>query len=478
MSVDKEKIWIVHKVKGQLLKLEDLLITAGYDCLILSDCEMVLDAMTRHGPPSVLIIHEALAKSISALQEEKLRDYFVGSAIIIVAPSLSLDQAVSSFRLGAFGYLKYPLDAEDAFTAVQNALVSHNYLTPEIHFESENPEKEIIGISKPMQEVYKIITKLSQTTVTVLLTGESGTGKELIARALHRHSPRWDKPFVAINMAAIPDELIESELFGHERGAFTGAGQQHRGFFEQAEGGTLFLDEIGDMSIGLQTRLLRVIAEREFHPVGSSRPKNSNVRIIAATHHNLYRNVREGKFREDLYHRLNVIKIELPPLRDRGEDVLLLVRSYLDHFARELGVESKRLTSEVEAHLLEVTWPGNVRQLENMCRWLTVMADGNRITLDMLPNDLFECSSADQPRQIPAWQDALRSWIYEALSAGQTNIAHKVYSPAEKIMIQTALEISKGRRDRAAKLLGLGRNTLTRKMAEESFNELDKSVSR
>lgn len=475
--MDKERIWIVHKVKGQINKLKDLLLAAGYECLILSDCQQLLDALSVHPSPSVLIIDGALAESLSGSQREKLRDALVGSALLIVAPSLSLDQAVCAFRLGESAYLKDPLVAHEAFISVQDAISCRCLSPPEVLHDVASPEKEIIGISKPMQEVYKTIAKLSQTAVTVLLSGESGTGKEVIARALHRHSPRWDKPFVAINVAAIPDQLIESELFGHERGAFTGAGQIHRGFFEQAEGGTLFLDEIGDMSVDLQNRLLRVIAEREFHPVGSCRPKKSDVRIIAATHQNLLENVQQGKFREDLYHRLNVIKIDLPPLRERGVDILLLVRSYLSHFAKESGVEPKQLTSEVEKHLCSLPWPGNVRQLENLCRWLTLMVEGRLITLEMLPQELYEHPTNKSSGQIPAWHDALKNWIHGALLAGQTNLGQEVYLSAEKIMIQAALEVSKGRKERAAKLLGLGRNTLARKIAGEGSEVPPKTIS-
>lgn len=475
--MDKHRIWMLHKINGELRKLENLLNEDGHSCLISSELETLMDSAPRYGQPSVFILDAVLAESSSTSFLEDLGASLSDCAFLIVVPSLTLDRAVSSFRLGAHGYLRAPLIASEAFASVKSALAHRHAPIPDAHFEADNPEKEIIGISKPMLEVYKIISKLSQSNATVLLSGESGTGKELIARAFHRHSPRRDQPFVAINMAAIPYQLIESELFGHEQGAFTGAGQQHRGFFEQAEGGTLFLDEIGDMSIDLQTRLLRVIAEREFHPVGSSRPKRSDVRIIAATHHNLLKSMREGKFREDLYHRLNVIKIELPPLRERGIDILLLVRSYLDHFAREAGIEPKQVSPEVEVHLSNLSWPGNVRQLENMCRWLTVMADGNWITIDMLPEEIGKPLIGDPSQDEPVWQDALRHWIYHALRAGHINLAQEVYLPAEKIMIEAALEISNGRRVRAAKLLGLGRNTLSRKLSEGHPRSLRKSIS-
>ena len=318
-----------------------------------------------------------------------------------------------------------------------------------------------------MQEVFRAIARLARSHITVLINGESGTGKELVAKALHRHSPRAKSPFIALNMAAIPRDLLESELFGHERGAFTGAQARRAGRFEQANGGTLFLDEIGDMPAELQTRLLRVLADGEFFPVGAHAPVKVDVRIIAATHQNLDALVAEGRFREDLYHRLNVIRIHLPALRERRQDIPLLLRHFLNEASREIKAETKVLRPEVEAYLCGLDWPGNVRQLENTCRWITVMAAGDDVHLDDLPPELLQPvreSASEEAGE--SWQDALRRWVDEQLKLGHVNIAKEAIESAEGILIVTALGVTRGRRQEAAKLLGYGRNTLTRKIAE------------
>ena len=294
---------------------------------------------------------------------------------------------------------------------------------------------------------------MSGSKITVLITGQSGTGKELVAKALHKHSPRADRPFIALNTAAIPKDLLESELFGHEKGAFTGAQSQRHGRFEQANGGTLFLDEIGDMPADLQTRLLRVLADGEFYRVGGHTPVKVDVRIIAATHQDLANGVKAGKFREDLFHRLNVIQIQMPPLKDRKEDIPLLMNHFLDRAAKELNMEVKQLDVETEKFLSQLDWPGNVRQLENTCRWLTVMSPGKVIHMEDLPPDLLESS-------------ALKRWANQQLASGQQTILHNAVPRFEQIMIETAMQHTGGRRQDAAKLLGWGRNTLTRKIKE------------
>lgn len=326
---------------------------------------------------------------------------------------------------------------------------------------------EIIGAAPSMQEVFRAIARLARSHITVLINGESGTGKELVAKALHRHSPRAAQPFIALNMAAIPRDLLESELFGHERGAFTGAQARRAGRFEQADGGTLFLDEIGDMPAELQTRLLRVLADGEFFPIGAHAPVKVDVRIIAATHQNLDQLVAEGRFREDLYHRLNVIRIHLPPLRERRQDIPLLLKHFLYEASHEIKAETKVLRADVEDFLCTLDWPGNVRQLENTCRWITVMAAGKDVHLDDLPPELLQ-TGRDLP--VPTgdgnWQDSLREWIQDELRQGHVNIAKEAIESAESILIRTALGATRGRRQEAAKLLGYGRNTLTRKIAE------------
>jgi two-component system nitrogen regulation response regulator GlnG len=322
---------------------------------------------------------------------------------------------------------------------------------------------EILGQAPAMQEVFRAIGRLSSSNATVLITGESGSGKELVARALHRHSPRAAQPFVAINTAAMPKDLLESELFGHERGAFTGAQAMRRGRFEQAEGGTLFLDEIGDMAADLQTRLLRVLSDGQFYRVGGHQPLKANVRVIAATHQDLEARVREGTFREDLYHRLNVIRLRLPSLRDRREDIPLLARHFLAKSARDLGVETKRLAEPAMNYLVAQDWPGNVRQLENVCHWLTVMAPAQTVDVGDLPPELREGAAAGAEAD---WTVALRHQVEKALMRGDSAIMDALTRDFEKTLIAKALQHTGGRRIEAANLLGIGRNTITRKIAE------------
>ena len=328
------------------------------------------------------------------------------------------------------------------------------------------PAQEIIGQAPAMQEVFRAIGRLANSNVSVLIRGASGSGKELVARALHRHSPRAQGMFVALNMAAIPRELVESELFGHEKGAFTGANSRRVGRFEQANGGTLFLDEIGDMPPDTQTRLLRVLADGEFYRVGGLSPVKVDVRIIAATHQNLEQRVREGNFREDLFHRLNVISVHVPSLSDRRSDIPLLARYFLDRAAEELGGEAKIIRKETSEYLCNLPWPGNVRQLQNTCRWLTVMASGREIHIEDLPPEL-RTESQQETAVSNNWEDALEHWADEALSnPGQEPLLEIAIPRFEKIMIRTALKHTGGRRKDAADLLGWGRNTLTRKITE------------
>ena len=390
--------------------------------------------------------------------------------VIIMTAHSDLESAVSAFHGGAFEYLPKPFDVDEVVDRVSRACAQVRHVRGQREPVAPFPEvtPEIIGAAPAMQEVFRAIARLARSHITVLINGESGTGKELVAKALHRHSPRAAQPFIALNMAAIPRDLLESELFGHERGAFTGAQSRRAGRFEQADGGTLFLDEIGDMPAELQTRLLRVLANGEFFPVGAHTPVKVDVRIIAATHQNLETLVSEGRFRDDLFHRLNVIRIHLPPLRDRRQDIPLLLRHFLLEASRELKVETKALKPEVEALLGTLAWPGNVRQLENTCRWITVMAAGKDVHLDDLPPELFK-----PPREVGGqesagldWQEALKDWVDQELKLGRVNIAKEAIESAEGILITRALGATRGRRQEAAKLLGYGRNTLTRKITE------------
>jgi len=385
--------------------------------------------------------------------------------LIVKTAYSDLDSAVAPFQGGAYEYLPKPFDVDQAVELIRRALDESRRETQATETLAE--PKEILGQAPAMQDVFRAIGRLSQSSATVLITGDSGTGKELVARALHRHSARAQKPFVAINTAAMPKDLLESELFGHERGSFTGAQQQRRGRFEQAEGGTLFLDEIGDMPPELQTRLLRVLSDGNYYRVGGHQQIKANVRVIAATHQNLELRVREGTFREDLYHRLNVIRLRLPNLRERSEDVPLLAKHFLSMSAKQLSVEPKRLSDDALAHLARLEFPGNVRQLENLCHWLTVMAPGQVIDVGDLPaefRDQAATTSSD-------WLAALEQEAERRLARGETGILDGLSRQFERALITKALERTAGRRIEAANLLGMGRNTITRKIQELGIDD-------
>jgi two-component system nitrogen regulation response regulator GlnG len=383
-----------------------------------------------------------------------------GLPVIVITAFSDLDSAVASFQGGAFEYLAKPFDIDKAVALIRRALEES---LREASVETAPLEApEILGQAPAMQEVFRAIGRLSQSNVTVLITGESGTGKELVARALHKHSPRATQPFIALNTAAIPKDLLESELFGHERGSFTGAQQQRRGRFEQAEGGTLFLDEIGDMPSELQTRLLRVLSDGTFYRVGGHQQIKANVRVIAATHQDLEQRVRGGEFREDLYHRLNVIRLRLPSLHERSEDIPLLARHFLAASAKQLGVEPKRFSDEALQHLSRLPFPGNVRQLENLCHWLTVMAPGQVVDTGDLPAEFRDAGAA----AMGDWLSALQQEAERRLARGEVGILDELGTLFERTLISQALRRTGGRRIEAAGLLGMGRNTITRKIQE------------
>jgi two-component system nitrogen regulation response regulator GlnG len=380
-----------------------------------------------------------------------------------------LESAVSAFHGGAFEYLPKPFDIKEVVDLARRACI-HNRQRKEAN-DSVSADTniattpEIIGEAPAMQEVFRAIGRLARSNITVLINGESGTGKELVAKALHRHSPRSAKPFIALNMAAIPKDLMESELFGHEKGAFTGAVQRRAGRFEQASDGTLFLDEIGDMPAELQTRLLRVLADGEFYPVGAYSAIKADVRIIAATHQKLETLVEQGRFREDLFHRLNVIRVHIPPLRERKQDIPILLRHFLQQAAVELNAEVKVLKPEAEAFLSTLDWAGNVRQLENTCRWLTVMASGREIHLHDLPPEFLN-SPAEKISIDSNWEALLRTVIDQQLRNKEARIAEHIVERVESVLIAAALDYTQGKRHESALLLGYGRNTLTRKIKE------------
>ena len=453
-------IWVIDDDRSIRWVFEKALAREGLPYKTFSGAQEALDALEQ-GAPQVLVsdIRMPGASGLELLQSVKQRH--PGLPIIIMTAYSDLESAVAAFQGGAFEYLPKPFDVDQAVELIRRAIGES---MREIEGEQvREVTPEILGQAPSMQEVFRAIGRLSQSNATVLITGESGTGKELVALALHRHSNRAAKPFVAINTAAMPKDLLESELFGHERGAFTGAQAMRRGRFEQAEGGTLFLDEIGDMPAELQTRLLRVLSDGQFYRVGGHQPIKANVRVIAATHQDLEERVRQGLFREDLFHRLNVIRLRLPSLRERREDIGLLARHFLAKSARELGAEAKRLSTEAMNYLAAQDFPGNVRQLENLCHWLTVMAPTQTIEVADLPAELkFAGGKATESD----WIGALEREVERAFARGESAVLEKYSQAFEKALIGKALARTGGRRIEAANLLGMGRNTITRKIAE------------
>nr|WP_298141496.1 nitrogen regulation protein NR(I) [uncultured Pseudomonas sp.] len=462
-----ETVWIVDDDRSIRWVLEKALQQEGMTTQSFDSADGVLSRLHRQQPD--VIISDIRMPGASGLDLlAQIRELYPRLPVIIMTAHSDLDSAVASYQGGAFEYLPKPFDVDEAVSLVKraNQHAQEQQSLAEPAAQANTPE--IIGEAPAMQEVFRAIGRLSHSNITVLINGESGTGKELVAHALHRHSPRAASPFIALNMAAIPKDLMESELFGHEKGAFTGAANQRRGRFEQADGGTLFLDEIGDMPADTQTRLLRVLADGEFYRVGGHTPVKVDVRIIAATHQNLETLVQGGKFREDLFHRLNVIRIHIPRLSDRREDIPTLARHFLSRAALELAVEPKLLKGETEDYLRNLPWPGNVRQLENTCRWITVMASGREVHIDDLPPELLNQPQESAP--VSNWEQALRQWADQALARGQSNLLDTAVPAFERIMIEIALKHTAGRRRDAALLLGWGRNTLTRKIKELDMN--------
>ncbi len=462
-----ETVWVVDDDRSIRWVLEKALKQADLEVKTFENGDSVLRALDRQSPNVIITdIRMPGMDGLQLLKHIHARD--PNMPVIITTAHSDLDSAVSAYQGGAFEYLPKPFDVDEAVALTRRAIGLAKQRT-----QPQNTEiaitPEIIGEAPSMQEVFRAIGRLSRSNITVLINGESGTGKELVAKALHKHSPRASKPFIALNMAAIPRDLLESELFGHEKGAFTGAQGSRVGRFEQADGGTLFLDEIGDMPQELQTRLLRVLQDGTFYRVGGHNPIKVDVRIIAATHQNLEQRVTQGLFREDLFHRLNVIRIHIPPLRERQEDIALLARYFLSRAATELNVEQKSLDKDSEQYMSRLPWPGNVRQLENTCRWLTVMSPGQVIHSEDLPTELQ--SDQSEETKTGDWVEVLRRWVERQLAGGDSGILERVMPQFERVMIETALRKSGGRRQDAAKLLGWGRNTLTRKIKELGMEE-------
>jgi len=480
-----KSIWIVDDDHSIRFVLEKALTREGLPVRSFSNTRDLLAALDEDSP-QVLVSDIRMPGGSGLDLLAKVKERLPGLPVIIMTAYSDLDSAVSAFQGGAFEYLPKPFDLQRAVELIRRA--QEESLREAVGEEAAAKVPEMLGQAPAMQDVFRAIGRLSQSNVTVLITGESGSGKELVAHALHKHSPRAEGPFVAINTAAIPKDLLESELFGHERGAFTGAQATRRGRFEQADGGTLFLDEIGDMPLDLQTRLLRVLSDGQFYRVGGHSPQRSNVRVVAATHQNLEERVRQGAFREDLFHRLNVIRLRLPALRERREDIAMLARYFLQRSATELGVEPKRLSDAAVAQLETFEFPGNVRQLENVCHWLSVMAPSQLIEAKDLPQDLMTSAVPLAPAALPgplqhavmvepisaapvaagpeAWAAEMAREARRLLAAGEPDVWDTLTRRFEASLILTALDVTRGRRIEAAQKLGIGRNTITRKIQE------------
>jgi len=474
--MDNRTVWIVDDDRSIRWVMEKALARADLNVTSFESANDLLSQLSKTQPDT--IISDIRMPGIDGLQLlQKIHGSNPSLPVIITTAHSDLDSAVAAYQGGAFEYLPKPFDLDELIAVTQRAInfaneqkLAEKELAEELNsHETDDNEVEIsgeiIGEAPAMQEVFRAIGRLSHSNITVLINGESGTGKELVAKALHDHSPRRNNRFIALNMAAIPHDLIESELFGHEKGAFTGATQRREGRFQQADGGTLFLDEIGDMPAEAQTRLLRVLANGEFYLVGGHTPSKVDVRIIAATHQDLEQLVAENRFREDLFHRLNVIRIHLPTLADRREDIPRLMQYFFQRAAKELETEPKVLSPEAEKHLTMLPWEGNVRQLENACRWLTVMASGREVHLDDLPPELAE-HSVEKAVISNSWEQQLRSWADAELANGKHDILTTAVPTFERALIETALSHTNGRKKDAAELLGWGRNTLTRKLKE------------
>lgn len=460
-----EQVWIVDDDSSIRWVMEKALTRAGLDCRAFESGDAVIDALDSEVPMVVVSdIRMPGMDGIALLSEIKARQPDL--PVIITTAHSDLDSAVNSYEEGAFEYLPKPFDIDEMVATVTRAQSQQAQNAENAEKTGSQRTTEIIGNAPAMQEVFRAIGRLAQSHITVLINGESGTGKELVARALHRHSPRANNAFVALNMAAIPQELMESELFGHEKGSFTGANNRRKGRFEQARGGTLFLDEIGDMPAATQTRLLRVLQDGEFFRVGGVDSIKADVRIIAATHQKLESLVESGAFREDLFHRLNVIRIHVPKLSERRGDIPQLLTHFLTAAGNELGVEAKVLSEDALSLLSQLPWPGNVRQLENTCRWLTVMAAGREVLLSDLPPELLQQQSVELSEQSETWHEQLAGWANRQLSEGQSNVLRQALPLFETIMIEAALNHTGGRKAEAAELLGWGRNTLTRKLKD------------
>ena len=462
--MNTEQVWIVDDDSSIRWVLEKALTGANISSASFDSADNLLSALL-HDQPEVIISDIRMPNMDGMTLLNKISEQHPNIPVIIITAHSDLDSAVNAYQGGAFEYLPKPFDIDDAVALSKRAITHARETKAKNKKQDDSPAPVgIIGEAPAMQEVFRAIGRLSRSSISVLINGESGTGKELVAHALHMHSPRAKQPFIPLNMAAIPKDLIESELFGHEKGAFTGANAVRHGRFEQAHNGTLFLDEIGDMPLDIQTRLLRVLAEGQFYRVGGHSPIKVDVRIIAATHQNLEERVNKNEFREDLFHRLNVIRIQLPSLRERKEDIEQLANHFLKLASQELSVEQKLLHKDAVKYLTQSNWPGNVRQLENICRFLTVMASGKEILVEDMPSELNQRATEVTTGQ--TWQESLSFWMDEQLASGRSAILDDALPEFERIMLDRALVYTQGHKQEAAKKLGWGRNTLTRKLKD------------
>ena len=455
------KVWLADDDEAIRIVLEESLKNSGYATTTFSNASDLIEKLNSDTPDLIITdVHMPGMHGYDLLKH--INNNYSELPVIIMTAFADMQAAVDSYGSGAFEYIPKPFDLDETIKIVQRALEKK----PSTRGLKSSPKTDIIGKAQSMQMVFRAIGKLSNTNATVLVQGESGTGKELIAKSLHKNSPRHDMPFIALNMADIPKELVESELFGHEKGAFTGAVDRRLGRFEQANGGTLFLDEIGDMPLDSQTRLLRVLSNKEFYRVGGDKPIKADVRIIAATHQNLHNLVSQSKFREDLFYRLNVIKIDVPPLRERKDDIELLAKYFLKKNSDAAGEELRVLSNETIDALNRYEWPGNVRQLENTCYWLTLMSPTQNVQPSDLPNEILEIDANLSANSDSSWEDGFVSWLKGLVDSQETGVLDFVNPKIEKLLIKTALEKTNGKKNDAANLLGWGRNTLAKKIKE------------
>ena len=456
------KVWIADDDQAIRLVLEESLKNAGFETKLFSNGDDLIKEL-KFKQPDLIITDIQMPGMLGYDVLKHIKNNFENLPVVIMTAFADMQAAVESFGGGAFEYIPKPFDLNEAIEIIKRALEEK----PKTKGLKKDTKLDIIGESVAMQNVFRAIGKLSTTIATVLIQGESGTGKELIAKSLHKNSPRNDMPFIALNMANIPKELVESELFGHEKGAFTGAIEKRIGRFEQANGGTLFLDEIGDMPLDSQTRLLRVLSNKEFYRVGGDKPIKVDVRIIAATHQNLSNLVSQKNFREDLFYRLNVIKIEAPPLRYRKDDISDLCKFFLKNYSDSLDEELRVISNDAENLLLKYDWPGNVRELENVCYWLTLMSPTQNIKAQDLPSDIKDFEMTDIPSS--SWEDGLQNWLTNVSMNVESGLSEIAITKVEKMLIKTALERSNGKKNDAAQILGWGRNTLSKKMKDHGI---------